>query len=121
MFRENLKVETPWVIRAVNIEIMLDGLHHEQRGEVFYVATHLSNLLKVSERTTIRRAAGRTLENCELFDLYQGDQIEAGFKSMAYTLTFRAKDHTLQDEEVNASIDKILKKLGDQGVTLREV
>ncbi len=70
---------------------------------------------------TIRRAAGRTLENCELFDLYQGDQIEAGFKSMAYTLTFRAKDHTLQDEEVNASIDKILKKLGDQGVTLREV
>ena len=72
MFRENLKVETPWVIRAVNIEIMLDGLHHEQRGEVFYVATHLSNLLKVSERTTIRRAAGRSL--IEIFDLLSPEQ-----------------------------------------------
>lgn len=70
---------------------------------------------------TIRRAAGRTLESCDLFDLYQGDQIEAGFKSMAYTLTFRAKDRTLQDEEVNASIDKVLKKLSALGVKLREV
>ena len=93
-----------------------------------FPATHRDLSLVVPEEVTagsvvqtIRRAAGRTLENCELFDLYQGDQIEAGFKSMAYTLTFRAKDHTLQDEEVNASIDKILKKLGDQGVTLREV
>ena len=69
---------------------------------------------------TIRRAAGRTLESCELFDLYQGDQIEAGFKSMAYTLSFRAQDRTLQDDEVNQSIDKVLKKLDALGVTLRE-
>ena len=40
---------------------------------------------------------------------------------MAYTLTFRAKDRTLQDEEVNASIDKVLKKLSALGVKLREV
>ncbi len=68
----------------------------------------------------IKKAAGRTLETCELFDLYQGDQIEAGFKSMAYTLSFRAPDRTLQDEEVSGCIDKILKKLGDKGITLRE-
>ena len=70
---------------------------------------------------TIRKAAGRTLESCELFDLYQGDQIEAGYKSMAYTLTFRAPDRTLKDEEVGASIDKVLKKLEAKGIKLREV
>ncbi|MBQ4361454.1 MAG: phenylalanine--tRNA ligase subunit beta, partial [Lachnospiraceae bacterium] len=68
---------------------------------------------------TIRKAAGRTLESCELFDLYQGDQIEAGYKSMAYTLTFRAPDRTLKDEEVGASIDKVLKKLEAKGIKLR--
>ena len=69
----------------------------------------------------IKKAAGRTLERCELFDLYQGDQIQEGYKSMAYTLSFRAPDRTLKDEEVNASIEKVLKKLGNRGITLREV
>lgn len=70
---------------------------------------------------TIKRAAGRTLESCSLFDLYQGDQIEKGYKSMAYTLTFRASDHTLKDEEVSGIIDKVLKKLEEKGITLREI
>ena len=40
---------------------------------------------------------------------------------MAYTLTFRAPDRTLKDEEVGASIDKVLKKLEAKGIKLREV
>ena len=71
-------------------------------------------------RFTIRKAAGRQLESCRLFDLYQGDQIEKGFKSMAYTLAFRASDRTMTDEEVSEKLDKVLEKLGKKGITLRE-
>jgi Ferredoxin-fold anticodon binding domain. len=37
----------------------------------------------------------------ELFDIYEGNQIPEGYKSMAYSLSFRAPDRTLKDEEVN--------------------
>ena len=61
IFRDDLKVDTPWVIKAVNIEVMLDELREGRRQEVFYIATHLSNLLKVSERVTVRHKAGQSL------------------------------------------------------------
>ena len=61
IFRDDLKVDTPWVIKAVNIEVMLDELRVGRRQEVFYIATHLSNLLKVSERVTVRHKAGQSL------------------------------------------------------------
>jgi phenylalanyl-tRNA synthetase beta chain len=58
---------------------------------------------------TIRRAAGRTLEDVKLFDLYRGAQAGPGRKSAAFKLTFRAADRTLTDGEVSASFDKIVK------------
>lgn len=72
IFRDNLKVYTPWVIKAVNIEVMLDELKSGDRGEVFYIATHLSNLLKVSERVTVRHKAGQGL--LQLVDLMTREQ-----------------------------------------------
>ncbi len=54
---------------------------------------------------------GTILEKCTLFDVYRGKQIAKGYKSMAYSLTFRAKDRTLTDQEVNKVFDKILKEL----------
>lgn len=58
---------------------------------------------------TIRRAAGKTLEDVKLFDLFRGAQVGPGRKSAAFALTFRAADRTLTDAEVNASFDKIVK------------
>jgi len=49
----------------------------------------------------IRQNAGCLLEKIELFDIYEGNQIPEGYKSMAYSLSFRAPDRTLKDEEVN--------------------
>lgn len=72
IFSENLKVGTPWTIKAVNIEVMLDELEKGKRAEVFYIAAHLSNLLKVSERVTVRHIAGRGL--IRLFDLLSWEQ-----------------------------------------------
>jgi len=62
----------------------------------------------------IIKANGKPLlEKVELFDIYRGKQIPEGHKSMAYSLTFRASDRTLKDEEVNKVYDKILENLKD--------
>ncbi|MEG1584485.1 MAG: HD domain-containing protein, partial [Anaerovorax sp.] len=61
IFLENLKVGTPWVIKAVNIELLLDRLGRDTKEEILHVATHLANLLKVSERVTVRHTAGAGL------------------------------------------------------------
>lgn len=67
----------------------------------------------------IRKKAGRLLESCQLFDVYEGAQIQEGYKSMAYSITFRAKDRTLEDKEVTEIMNKIWKALSDAGIELR--
>jgi phenylalanyl-tRNA synthetase beta chain len=51
------------------------------------------------------------LADIRLFDLYRGEQLPAGKKSLAYALTFQASDRTLTDEEVNKLRDKIVRRL----------
>ena len=67
----------------------------------------------------IRSVAGKTIESIQLFDVYTGQQIEAGKKSVAFSLILRAPDRTLTDGEADALIKKILQKLGENGITIR--
>lgn len=67
----------------------------------------------------IAQRGGRILESYHLFDIYEGAQILAGYKSVAYSITFRAKDHTLEDKEVNGVMEKILHGLKGMGIELR--
>lgn len=67
----------------------------------------------------IAQRGGKILESYKLFDIYEGAQILAGHKSVAYSITFRANDHTLTDDEVNASMKKILNGLEGLGIQLR--
>jgi phenylalanyl-tRNA synthetase beta chain len=60
--------------------------------------------------TEIRTAGGNLLRGIRLFDLYRGESIPAGTKSLAYALTYQADDRTLTDKEV----DKAHKKIEDQ-------
>ena len=61
------------------------------------------------------------LTDLTLFDIYQGKQIEEGYKSMAYTLSFRAQDRTLTDEEAAAPLEAVLKHLQETlGIQLRD-
>ncbi|MBO6214540.1 MAG: phenylalanine--tRNA ligase subunit beta [Lachnospiraceae bacterium] len=62
---------------------------------------------------------GAFLESYELFDIYEGAQIVAGFKSVAYSLVFRAPDKSLSDEDVSGAMNRILKALKDLGIELR--
>jgi phenylalanyl-tRNA synthetase beta chain len=53
----------------------------------------------------LRSGAGESLESITLFDVYAGEQVEPGHRSLAYRLTFRAADRTLTTDEVNAFRD----------------
>ena len=63
---------------------------------------------------------GAHLESYQLFDLYEGAQIKPGYKSVAYSIVFRAKDRTLEDADVSAAMDKILKGLEALDIELRK-
>ncbi len=68
----------------------------------------------------ITQRGGKFLEVLELFDIYEGEQIKEGFKSVAYSISFRAKDRTLEDTDVNAAMKKILNGLEGLGIELRQ-
>ncbi len=67
----------------------------------------------------IRKAGGKMLESVDLFDVYQGAQIEAGKKSVAYSLKFRVADRTLSDEDIDPVLSKIFAKLKENDCILR--
>lgn len=69
----------------------------------------------------IRQRGGKLVEEIRLFDVYRGDQVPAGMKSVAYTITFRSPDRTLVDDDVNKAMEKILTGLKTNlDATLRE-
>ena len=68
----------------------------------------------------ILQRGGKLLESYKLFDVYEGAQIKAGYKSVAYSITFRAKDRTLEDSDINAVMKKILNGLEQLGIELRQ-
>jgi phenylalanyl-tRNA synthetase beta chain len=71
-------------------------------------------------QSVIEEAGGRLLRSSRLFDVYHGEQIEAGKKSLAYGLTFQADDRTLTEKDANNMRDKIVRRLSEQlGATLR--
>ncbi|MCR4757234.1 MAG: phenylalanine--tRNA ligase subunit beta [Butyrivibrio sp.] len=77
------------------------------------------NVLAGDIEKMIRQRGGKKLESLELFDIYEGAQIKEGFKSMAYSLSFRDKEKTLEDEEVAAAMKKILNGLESLNIELR--
>lgn len=68
----------------------------------------------------IEKKGGAYLESYALFDIYEGSQIKEGFKSVAYSIVFRAKDKTLSDAEVTEAMERILKALESMGIELRK-
>ena len=67
----------------------------------------------------ILQRGGKILESVSLFDIYEGTQVLTGFKSMAYSLVFRAPDRTLEDADVTAAMKKIWNGLSDLNINIR--
>lgn len=70
------------------------------------------------ENMIIQRG-GKILESVNLFDIYEGTQIKEGYKSVAYSITFRAKDRTLEENDITGAMKKILNGLESMGIELR--
>ncbi len=68
----------------------------------------------------IEKKGGEYLESYQLFDIYEGSQIKEGFKSVAYSIVFRAKDKTLEETDVTTAMTRILKALEEMGIELRQ-
>lgn len=77
------------------------------------------NVLVGQIEAMLEQRGGKILESFSLFDIYEGSQILAGYKSVAYSITFRAKDHTLEEKEVTSAMNKILNGLKSMNIELR--
>ena len=66
-----------------------------------------------------RAAAGEILEDVSVFDVYAGEQIGKGRRSLALALSFRASDRTLTDDDVAPVRERIVAALGELGAELR--
>ncbi len=78
------------------------------------------NILVGQIEEIIALRGGKILESCELFDVYEGEQIQEGYKSVAYSIVFRAKDKTLEETEITEVMNKILNGLQSLGAELRQ-
>lgn len=79
------------------------------------------NVLVQEIEKVIKSKSGNILEKFEIFDVYKGPQIPEGKKSVSYSITFRDKCKTLNDNEVNIVVQKILEDLKNKfGAELRQ-
>lgn len=67
----------------------------------------------------IKKSAGKLLEKINIFDVYTGEQVPSGKKSIAFNLSFRSKNETLTDEQINKIMDKVIASLEKEGISLR--
>lgn len=78
------------------------------------------NILAGDIERVFDEKGGSLLENYELFDIYEGTQIKPGYKSIAYSLSFRAKDRNLEEADITGAMQKIVAALTEMGAELRK-
>lgn len=115
-------------IAVIDIRTVLEfaSFSHKYTGIAKYPAVTRDLSLVVPKavlagqiESMIIQRGGKILESCQLFDIYEGSQIQKGFKSMAYSVVFRAHDKTLEETEITAAMKKILNGLNSLGIELR--
>lgn len=129
-FDLQIETEQPVLAADIYLEALLPHIppHYPLEPISPYPAVREDLAIVVDQSVTaveveevIRQVGGRLLKDVQLFDLYLGEQIGAGKKSLAYHLTFQAPDKTLNDNVVRKSREKILGQLKHRlGAKLRE-
>jgi len=112
-------LDLPNIIPFVNFDIKYTGIAKYPATSRDISLVVPKNILVGEIEDIISQNGGSNLESFKLFDIYEGDQIDEGFKSVAYSLTFRNKERTLLDTEVNEVMDKILNKLETKNIKIR--
>ncbi|MGL4798716.1 MAG: phenylalanine--tRNA ligase subunit beta [Cellulosilyticaceae bacterium] len=127
---KNYGIDAKVYVAELDLQMMLDAIDRAPSYKALpkFPATSRDIAMLVTVDTlvgdiekSIAQRGGKLLEKVELFDVYQGKQIEEGYKSVAYNLVFRAEDRTLTDEEIQKVMKKILNGLEmNVGAKLRE-
>ena len=117
---KNYSLDTRVYMAELDLTTMLDAIDQDLAFKALpkYPATTRDIAMLVTKETLvgelekiILQRGGKLLEKVELFDVYEGAQIESGYKSVAFKLIFRAEDRTLTDEEIQKVMKKILNGL----------
>lgn len=125
---DNYSIGVKAYIAVIDILDVLEfaGFNHKYTGIAKYPAVTRDLSLVVPHAVLagqieeiFDQRGGNILESYQLFDIYEGAQIEKGFKSMAYSLVFRAHDKTLGENEISAAMKKIMNGLNGLGIELR--
>ena len=125
---DNYSIGEKAYIAVIDILDVLEfaGFNHKYTGIAKYPAVTRDLSLVVPHAVLagqieeiFDQRGGNILESYQLFDIYEGTQIEKGFKSMAYSLVFRAHDKTLGENEISAAMKKIMNGLNGLGIELR--
>ena len=113
-------IDMPEIVARANFDLKYKGIakYPAVTRDISMVMEKSIMVGQVEE--VIRKCGGKLLEECKLFDVYEGSQIKEGYKSVAYSISFRASDRTLADQDVNTIMDKILKNLEKLGIELRK-
>ena len=125
---DNYSIGEKAYIAVIDILDILEfaGFNHKYTGIAKYPAVTRDLSLVVPHAVLagqieeiFDQRGGNILESYQLFDIYEGAQIEKGLKYMAYSLVFRAHDKTLGENEISAAMKKIMNGLNGLGIELR--
>ncbi|MCM1135338.1 MAG: phenylalanine--tRNA ligase subunit beta [Clostridium sp.] len=126
---KNYDIGTKAYVAVLDMPVILDKTTFDRKyeGVAKYPAVTRDismvvpkNIMAGQIEDMLAMRGGKILESYQLFDIYEGEQIQEGYKSMAYTLTFRANDRTLGENDVTAAMKKILNGLESMGIELRQ-
>lgn len=113
-------IDMPYIVELASFDIKYEGIAKFPASTRDISLVVDKDVLIGTMTDAIEKKCGKLLESCALFDIYEGEQVGAGKKSVAFALSFRAKDRTLEDSEINEIMDKILSELTKLGASLRQ-
>ena len=113
-------LDMPEIVARADFDIKYEGIAKYPAVSRDLSMVVPKDVLAGEIEAVFRQRGGKILENCQLFDIYEGSQIKEGYKSLAYKLTFRAKDKTLEEADITSVMNKIMNGLNSLNIELRQ-
>lgn len=113
-------LDMPEIVARADFDIKYEGIAKYPAVSRDLSMVVPKEILAGEIEAVFRQRGGKILENCQLFDIYEGSQIKEGYKSLAYKLTFRAKDKTLEEADITSVMNKIMNGLNSLNIELRQ-
>lgn len=112
-------IDMPEIVSRASFDYKYEGITNFPVSSRDLSMVVPKNVLVGDIEKIFAQRGGKYLESYELFDIYEGEQIEKGFKSVAYSLKFRGKEKNLEENDITSAMKKILNGLESLGIQLR--